>query len=223
MRDPRAKGAAESVVITNTDVETSYARWAPVYDRVFTRVMRPGREAAAEAVNRLSGKVLNVGVGTGLELPMFTPHVRITGIDLSGPMLEIARRRVRDLALTNVDELTVMDALNLAFADGSFDLAVAPYVVTTVPDPHRCLDEMARVVRPGGEIIIVNHISREHGPVAWAEKLLGKFATRLGWHAEFPWRIFAEWVDAHPDIELVERRTLPPLGLFNLIRLKKKA
>ncbi len=195
MKEPAGRSPADNVVITNTDVETSYARWAPVYDRVFTRVMRAGREAAAEAVNRLSGKALNVGVGTGLELPMFAQTVRITGIDLSGPMLDIARKRVAELGLRNIDDLVVMDALNLDFPDNSFDLAVAPYVVTTVPDPHRCLDEMARVVRPGGEIIIVNHISRESGPVAWTEKLLGKFATRLGWHAEFPWQIFADWID----------------------------
>ena len=208
--------------ITNPDVESSYARWAPVYDRVFTRVLGPGREAAAEAVNRLQGHCLNIGVGTGLELPMFGQQLRITGVDLSQPMLEIARKRVTDLRLNNVEDLQVMDALNLDFPDAAFDLAVAPYVVTTVPDPHRCLDEMARVVRPGGEIIIVNHISRESGPVAWVEMLLARFADRLGWQAEFPWRIFARWIDARPDVELLERRILPPLGLFNLIRLARK-
>ncbi|MGE3247557.1 MAG: class I SAM-dependent methyltransferase [Beijerinckiaceae bacterium] len=209
------------MAVTNKDVESSYARWAPIYDAVFTRVMRPGRNAAAEAVNRHGGKTLNVGVGTGLELPMFGENVQITGIDLSEPMLEIARKRVKDGKLTNVEDLRVMDALNLDFPDASFDQAVAPYVVTTVPDPHRCLDEMARVVRPGGEIVLVNHVATASGPVAWAEGALALFGAKLGWDPKFPWSIIGDWIEARPDIELLERRVLPPLGLFTLVRLKK--
>ncbi|MDB5571415.1 MAG: pmtA [Hyphomicrobiales bacterium] len=207
--------------MTNDNIEAAYSRWAPVYDAVFTQVMKPGRLAAAEAVNRLGGRVLDVGVGTGLELPMFAPQVKIVGIDLSAPMLDIARKRVADLKLANVEELRVMDAMNLAYADGSFDGAVAPYVITTVPDPLRTLEEMARVVRPGGELIIVNHIGADSGPIALIEGWMEKRADKLGWRPQFPWSIIGDWIDSRPDLALVERRRLAPLGLFTLARIRK--
>lgn len=207
--------------ITNSNVEDAYARWAPIYDKVFAYVMRPGRQAAAEAINRLEGRVLDVGIGTGLELPMFSDRVKITGIDLSGPMLDIARQRVADLGLKNVEDLRVMDAMTLEYPDHSFDAAVT-YVITTVPDPVRTMDEMVRVVRPGGEIVIVNHIGAESGPIAWIEAWMGKRAAKLGWRPQFPWSIIGDWIAARPEVELLERRTLAPIGLFTLVRLRRK-
>ncbi len=207
--------------ITNANVEAAYARWAPVYDAVFTLVLKPGRKAAAEAINRLGGRVLDVGVGTGLELPMFDSNVRLVGIDLSDPMLEIARNRVARQNLANVEDLRVMDAMNLEFEDGAFDAVVAPYVVTTVPDPRRTLEEMARVVRPGGEIVIVNHIGADTGPIAAIEALMERRAEKLGWRPQFPWSVIGDWIDARPDLALLERRRLSPLGLFTLARIHK--
>jgi len=207
--------------LTNTDVEDAYARWAPIYDKVFTLTMRPGRTAAAAAINRIGGRVIDVGIGTGLELPMFDPSVRITGIDLSEPMLRIAQKRVDDLKLSNVEGLLVMDAMKLAFPDASFDAAVAPYVLTVVPEPERTLDEMARVVKPGGEIVLVNHIGAESGPIAAIEAWLGKRSASLGWRPQFPWSILGDWMARRPDIELLERRTLAPFGLFTLVRMKR--
>jgi phosphatidylethanolamine/phosphatidyl-N-methylethanolamine N-methyltransferase len=216
------RGSGQNLAaITNENVEAAYARWAPIYDKVFRLVMKPGRLAAAEAVNRLGGRVLDVGVGTGLELPMFSAAVKITGVDLSNPMLEIARKRVADLGLTNVEDLRVMDAMNLEYADDSFDGAVAPYVITTVPDPVRTMDEMARVVRPGGEIIIVNHIGADSGPIAMIERFMEKRAEKLGWRPQFPWAIIGDWIDSRPGLELVERRRLSPLGLFTIARVRK--
>ena len=208
--------------LSHSDVEDAYARWAPIYDRVFTAVMRPGRRAAAAAVNRIGGRILDVGVGTGLELPMFGPQARITGVDLSAPMLEVARKRVADLGLTNVEDLRVMDAMNLEYADASFDAVVAPYVLTVVPDAERTLDEMARVVRPGGEIILVNHIGAERGVIAMIEAWLGQRSASLGWRPQFPWAILGDWIAKNPGVELVERKTLPPLGLFTLARLLRR-
>lgn len=208
--------------ITNNDVTDAYARWAPVYDLVFTAVMKPGRKAAAAAINRLDGRVLDVGVGTGLELPMFKPQLKITGIDLSEPMLVVARKRVADAGLKNIEALTAMDAMNISFPDGSFDAAVAPYVLTTVPDPARLLDEMIRVVRPGGEIVLVNHIGAERGLVAGIERWLGKRGARLGWRPEFPWSVVSDWLERRPDVVLNERRALPPFGLFTLIRIVRR-
>jgi phosphatidylethanolamine/phosphatidyl-N-methylethanolamine N-methyltransferase len=207
--------------LTNTDVEDAYARWAPIYDKVFTLTMRPGRVAASEAINKIGGRVIDVGIGTGLELPMFNKSVSITGIDLSEPMLRIAQKRVDDLKLTNVEGLLVMDAMKLAFPDASFDAAVAPYVLTVVPEPERTLDEMARVVKPGGEIVLVNHIGAESGPIAAIEAWLGKRSASLGWRPQFPWSILGDWIARRPDIELLERRTLAPFGLFTLVRMKR--
>lgn len=222
VNDTRGSGQ-NLAAITNENVEAAYARWAPVYDKVFTLVMKPGRLAAAEAVNRLGGRVLDVGVGTGLELPMFSSAVKITGVDLSEPMLQIARKRVADLNLANVEDLRVMDAMNLEYDDDSFDGAVAPYVITTVPDPVRTMDEMARVVRPGGEIIIVNHIGADSGPIAMIERFMERRAEKLGWRPQFPWEIIGDWIKSRPGLELVERRRLNPLGLFTIARIRKTA
>ncbi len=161
--------AADPAVLDNKRVKKSYARWAPVYDLVFELVLRPGRKAAAAAADRPGGHVLDVGVGTGLELPMFDRRTRLTGIDLSEPMLRRAQWRVRGKALDNVEGLLVMDAARLAFPDAHFDAVVAPYVLTVVPEPHASLHELARVVKPGGEIILVNHIGSGQGPLAWIE------------------------------------------------------
>jgi phosphatidylethanolamine/phosphatidyl-N-methylethanolamine N-methyltransferase len=205
--------------LTHADVEDAYARWAPVYDLAFTAVMKPGRKAASAAISRIGGTVLDVGVGTGLELPMFDAGVTLVGIDLSEPMLRIAQKRVAAERLGNVAGLSVMDAMKLGFADGAFDAAVAPYVLTVVPDPERTLDELVRVVKPGGEIVIVNHIGADRGPVAAIEKWLGKRSASLGWRPEFPWSIVADWLAKRPGVRLLERRTLAPFGLFTLIRL----
>lgn len=211
--------------ISHADVESAYARWAPIYDLVFTTTMKPGRRAGAAAINALATErnihVLDVGVGTGLELPMFSPHVKITGIDLSEPMLQVARKRVLREGLGNVIDLKAMDAMALAYADEQFDAVIAPYVLTVVPDAHRTLDEMARVVKKGGEIVLVNHIGAESGPMATLEAWLGRRAAALGWRPEFPWSIIGEWLAQRPDIRLVERRKLPPLDLFTLIRLER--
>ncbi|WP_244532049.1 class I SAM-dependent methyltransferase [Methylocapsa palsarum] len=205
----------------NKDVKRSYARWAPVYDLVFTLAMYPGRKAVAAAADRPFGQVLDVGVGTGLELPMFDHRTRLIGVDLSEPMLRRAQSRAVAKHLANVEGLLVMDATNLAFPDDHFDAAVAPFVLTVVPEPEVTLDELARVVKPGGEIILVNHIGAAKGPIAWIERGLGKLSAELGWRPEFPWSILGDWIDANPNVRLVERRKLPPFGLFTLARIEK--
>lgn len=207
--------------IDHTHVEEAYARWAPFYDAVFAAVMKPGRLAAAAAASGPGRRVLDVGVGTGLELPMFDAATRLIGVDLSEPMLRIAQKRVSEARLANVEGLALGDAMNLPFPDAAFDCAVAPYVLTVVPDPHATLDEIARVVRPGGEIVLVNHIGAERGPIAWIEAAMGKASARLGWRPEFPWAVLGDWIDRRSDISLTERRKLAPLGLFTLARMKR--
>jgi phosphatidylethanolamine/phosphatidyl-N-methylethanolamine N-methyltransferase len=207
--------------LDNKHVKSSYARWAPVYDLVFELVLRPGRKAAAAAADRPGGHVLDVGVGTGLELPMFDRRTSLTGVDLSEPMLRRAQWRVRAKALGNVEGLVVMDAARLAFPDAHFDAVVAPYVLTVVPDPHASLDELVRVVKPGGEIILVNHVGSGQGPMAWIESALSKYGAELGWQPEFAWSILGDWIDSTPSVRLVERRKLPPFGLFTLARIAR--
>ncbi len=212
---------SSSTALSNDHVEAAYARWAPIYDLTFSLVMRAGRKAAAAAVSRPGQHVLGVGVGTGLELPMIDRATRITGIDLSRPMLKRAKARVSREGLANVDGLLVMDAMHLAFPDAAFDAVVAPYVLTVVPDPRASLDEWARVLKPGGEIVLVNHVGAGRGPVAVAEAWLGQRAAKLGWHPQFPWATIGDWVAMRPEMRLVERRSLAPFGLFTLTRIAK--
>ncbi|MGD0634556.1 MAG: class I SAM-dependent methyltransferase [Beijerinckiaceae bacterium] len=207
--------------IGNADVEAAYARWAPIYDLTFALVMRPGRVAAAAAADRPGGLVLDVGVGTGLELPLFDKATRLVGVDLSRPMLAKARARVASKSLSQVEGLLVMDAMHLAFPDASFDAVVAPYVLTVVPDPQASLDEWARVVKPGGEIVLVNHVGAERGVIAAMEAWLGRRSASLGWHPQFPWAVIGDWIASRPDMTLAERRPLAPFGLFTLTRIAK--
>ena len=188
---------AIAIDIERSAVEKAYDRWAPVYDLVFGPVFERGRRAAIVAAERIGGRILEVGVGTGLSLPDYARTNRLIGVDLSAPMLQKAKERAATHRLSNVDGLAVMDAQHLGFQDGVFDVVVAQYVITAVPDPEATLDEFARVLKPAGEIILVNHLGAEGGP-------------RL-----------AQWAAAYGGVRVVERRPMPPLGHFSLIRFAK--
>ncbi|WP_036280307.1 class I SAM-dependent methyltransferase [Methylocystis sp. ATCC 49242] len=212
----------EADALDNCDVEAAYARWAPIYDLTFTALLRPGRRAAAAAASKADGPILDVGVGTGLELPMFDRDTQIYGVDLSEPMLRRAAHRVARERLTNVHGLAKMDATRMAFADSSFACVVAPYVLTVAPEPEAMLDELARVVRRGGEIVLVNHVSRKDDPLAVLETFLDRHvAPKLGWRPQFPWSTIGDWIDQRDDMTLVERRLLAPFGLFTLVRIQR--
>ncbi|TAK47137.1 MAG: methyltransferase domain-containing protein [Xanthobacteraceae bacterium] len=202
-------------------VTRAYARWAPVYDLVFGAVFDSGRRASIAAADRIGGRALDVGVGTGLSLSAYAPTTRLVGVDLSEPMLRKAQERVRVLKLDNVETLAVMDAKILAFPEGAFDAVVAQYVITAVPEPEATLDEFIRVLKPGGELILVNHIGAESGPRRWFELAFAPVARRLGWRPEFPWARLVEWANRHGGVSLIERRPMPPLGHFSLIRYRK--
>ena len=202
-------------------IERAYARWAPVYDLVFGTVFERGRHAAIAAAERIGGQILEVGVGTGISLPDYAPRSRVYGVDISEPMLRKARARVEELRLSHVEGLAVMDAQRLMFPDDSFDVVVAQYVVTAVPDPEAALDEFARVVRPGGEIVLLSRVSAEAGVRRTVEHLLTPVACRLGWRTQFAWERYASWADRTPGVRLIERRPMPPLGHFSLIRFAK--
>lgn len=201
----------------------AYGRWAPVYDLVFGAVFAQGRRAAIDAAERVGGRVLEVGVGTGISLPVYRRSTRLYGVDVSEPMLNRARKRAAGLGLSNVEALTVMDAERLEFADGEFDVVVAQYVVTAVPNPEAALDEFARVVKSGGEIVLTSRIGAGWGVRGALEKLCSPLAKRLGWRTDFAWERYLRWIERTRSIQLTERRELPPLGHFSLIRMTKLA
>jgi phosphatidylethanolamine/phosphatidyl-N-methylethanolamine N-methyltransferase len=207
--------------IEKSAVERAYDRWAPVYDLVFGPVFERGRRAAIVAAERIGGRILEVGVGTGISLPDYSPGCRIFGVDISEAMLCKARERVEKLGLRNVEGLEVMDAERLAFPDASFDAVVAQYVVTAVPNPGAALDEFARVLKPGGEIIILSRVGAEAGLRRSIEHWFAPAARKLGWRTEFPWERYAVWAAQTANVELVERRSMPPFGHFSLIRFGK--
>jgi phosphatidylethanolamine/phosphatidyl-N-methylethanolamine N-methyltransferase len=207
--------------MNHANVTKTYDRWAPLYDKVFGNVFDQARRAAIDACENVGGRVLEVGVGTGLSLPYYTQRCRVVGVDISDDMLDVARRRVEELGMTNVEQLANMDVQKLGFANNSFDVVTAQYVVNTVPDPEAALDEFVRVLRPGGELIIINRIGAEAGPRLAVEKMLQPVVQRLGWRSEFPWSRFERWQARIGAVELVERRPVKPFGHFALIRFRK--
>jgi phosphatidylethanolamine/phosphatidyl-N-methylethanolamine N-methyltransferase len=207
--------------IDKSTVAKAYARWAPVYDIVFGAVFDAGRKASIAAAERIGGRILDVGIGTGISLSDYAPGNRIVGVDYSEPMLRKAQELVAAQRLAHVDALAVMDAQHLGFRDGYFDVVVAQYVITTVPDPEAALDEFARVTRPGGQIILVNHLGAEGGPRRLFERGFAPVARRLGWRPEFRWQRIAQWVAGHGGVRVAEQRPMPPLGHFSLIRLER--
>jgi len=200
-------------------VAAAYDRWAPVYDLVFGAVFRRGRSIAIEAANRVGGRVLEVGCGTGISLPYYSKRCTLYGIDISDGILGKARERAKKL--DNVEAIAVMDAEDLKFEDGAFDVVVAQYVITAVPNPERALDEFARALRRGGEIIITTRIGAGKGLRGAIEKALMPITSRLGFRTEFPFERYADWAAANGSVSLVERRALPPLDHFELLRFRK--
>jgi phosphatidylethanolamine/phosphatidyl-N-methylethanolamine N-methyltransferase len=211
-----------NVDLDKQTVTKAYDRWAPVYDLVFGAVFERGRDAAIAAAERVGGRILEVGVGTGIALPHYSKNSRLCGIDISEQMLRKARERVTELGLSNVEGLWVMDAEHLTFPDDSFDVVVAQYVVTTAPNPEATLDEFARVLKPGGEIILVSRVGAEAGMRRALEHWFAPAARKLGWRTEFSFKRYAEWAGRTAGIRLIERRAVPPLGHFSLIRFTKE-
>lgn len=198
-------------------VRAAYARWAKVYDALFGLVSAPARRRAVAAVNALpDGRVLEVGVGTGLSLPLYRRGLRITGIDLSPEMLARARAKVGRDRLDHVEALVEMDAEAMGFPDGAFDAAVAMFVASVVPNPRRMLAEMRRVVRPGGTLLFVNHFAAEGGLRLAIERAAAPFSRALGWHPDFSFDALL----TPAERRAAEITPCPPGGLFSLVRLR---
>lgn len=198
-------------------VKCTYKRWANVYDFGFGGISKSARLQTIDIVNELTGykDLLEIGVGTGLALPMYNKSFDITGIDLSSDMLEKAKQRVDRDDLKNVVGLFEMNAQNMTFSDNSFDLSVAMFTASVVPDAPALLKEMRRVVKPGGKIIFVNHFAAKNGFKWWAERSLAPLSKVLGWHPDFKLEDLLGNFDY--KIELIECK---PFGLFSILVLE---
>ena len=206
--------------IDRAGVAKAYGRWAPVYDLVFGKVFDHGRQSTIAEADRIGGRVLDVGVGTGLSLSDYSRTTKLCGVDISEPMLRKAHERVAELNLTHVEGLWVMDAEHLTFPENSFDVVVAQYVITTVPNPEATLDEFARVLKPGGEIVLVSRVGAEAGLRRALEHWFAPAARKLGWRTEFSFERYSKWAQ-YTGMYLIERRAMPPFGHFCLIRFGK--
>ncbi len=195
-------------------VKRAYKFYAPAYDFVFDWIFHPGREQAMRLLDiKRNDHVLEVGIGTGLNLPLYPTHCHITGIDLSEEMLEKAQDKIIELGLISVT-LKVMDATVMDFGESEFDSAVATYTISAVPDPVGVLREMRRVVKPDGNIVLLNHFRSERRVVGRLEDFVSPVCTRLGWKSNLPFEPLLEQVGLIPDIST-------KVNLFNGWRLIK--
>ena len=194
-------------------VKAAYRRYARIYDVVFGAVLQPGRKAVLDALKLRPGdRVLEVGVGTGISLPLYPRDVRITGIDVSREMLERAQARVARARLANVEALLEMDAEAMTFPDASFDKVVAMYVVSVVPRPAKLLEELHRICRPDGEIFIVNHFQSENRVMGALERVLGNVSSQIG---------FDPQVDLRQLVPAAQNGDVSRINLFwKMVRLR---
>jgi phosphatidylethanolamine/phosphatidyl-N-methylethanolamine N-methyltransferase len=187
---------------------------------MYLKMLAPSQRRVAEAASASGPRILEVGVGTGLVLRYYGAQTHVVGADLSIHMLRKAQEKVHDLKLAHVSGLVAMDACNLGFPDASFDAVSVPFVITLVPNPEGALDEIARVLKPGGEIAIVSRFGAEAGLQAAFERLIAPLMKRVGWSSSFKVSRVGNWAKARGDMELVE---VKPGAYFKLVRLKKRA
>lgn len=180
-------------------IKRAYAILSPVYDFLFDKVFYPGRVAAIDLLEIKPGdRVLEVGVGTGLNLPLYPRDCDVTGVDISEEMLRKAEERVRTHGMKNAT-LMVMDGSKLEFPDNSFDRVVATYVISAVPDPVKTLLEMRRVCKPSGHLVILNHFKSDNPIIGMFEKLLAPVCTKIGFNTELKLMPLLEKVALAPE------------------------
>jgi len=204
-----ATRALSVTVVENDFVEGVYDKLAKVYDLIFGPTLHPGRLRAIQRMDiQSSERVLEVGVGTGINLSLYPKGCSVTGIDFSGSMLEIARERAARKEMQNV-RLLQMDAADLKFADDSFDIVYAPYLISVVPDPVKVAREMRRVCRPGGRIIFLNHFLSPNPLLSRAERLISPFTIHIGFKADLDLPAFLAQADLQP--QSIEKVNIPKL------------
>jgi len=208
---------------TTALMRKAYARWAPIYDIVYDKLTEPAARAAVNAAVACGPRVLEAGVGTGLSLGYYPARAEVYGVDLSEDMLRRAQDKVEKRGLTHVKSLQVMDVTRLGFPDGMFDAVTAQFIITLVPEPEVALSEFARVLRPGGEIILANHFGQPSGPIAALEELASPVAKAIGWSSAFKASRVEAWARRTGCMEVVELKPLFPAGFFKLMRIRKQS
>ena len=194
-------------------IERVYTAYAKVYDRVFGKVFHEGRQSVIRNLNvQPNEKILEVGVGTGLALPMYPRHCQIVGIDFSEGMLNQAKQKAAENEMDHV-QLHRMDAGAMEFDDSSFDTVVAAYVVTAVPDYRLVVSEMIRVCRPGGRIIMLNHFANDNRVIAAVEKVLSPITKHLGWRTDLALQTVLDGTPLH----VARKQHVNPLRLWALV------
>lgn len=196
-----------------------YNVYASFYDFLFGSIFSPGRSLCTELVNKAATQnatVLEIGIGTGLSLPLYRTDLRITGIDISEKMLEKAEEQVVKNKLEERVQLKVMDAAHLEFPDNSFDFIVAMYVASVVPDVHAFLQELARVAKPTAQIIFVNHFASAHPVVRFFEKKFARVNKLVGFKSDFSVNSILDY----KALKLLESRKTNLFGYWKLLHCK---
>jgi phosphatidylethanolamine/phosphatidyl-N-methylethanolamine N-methyltransferase len=206
---------------TTALMRKAYARWAPVYDVIYDKLTEPAARCAVEAGIACGPRILEAGVGTGLSLGYYGAATEVYGVDLSEDMLRRARDKVVRRGLKHVKSLQVMDVSRLGYADEAFDAVVAQFLITLVPSPERALDEFARVLKPGGEIILANHFGQAEGPIARLETAIAPLCSRIGWSSDFKVSRVEAWAAGAGVGDIVEVRPVFPGGFFKILRIRK--
>src|SRR5882757_9114032 len=213
-----ATRALSVTAVENDFVAGVYEKLASVYDFTFGPVLHPGRVDAIDRMGiRPGDRVLEVGVGTGINVSLYPSYCSVTGVDFSSSMLEKARERVARKDVRNV-RLLEMDAANMKFADDSFDIVYAPYVISVVPDPVAVTREMHRVCRPGGKIIILNHFRSKSRLGSWLEKIIAPFTLYLGFKSDLDLPAFL--VQANLKPVSIEKVNIP--RIWSLVTVIKE-
>jgi phosphatidylethanolamine/phosphatidyl-N-methylethanolamine N-methyltransferase len=193
-----ATRALSGTAVENDFVTGVYEKLASVYDFIFGPTLHPGRVHAIQRMGIQSGdRVLEVGVGTGINAALYPRDCAVTGIDLSGSMLEKARDRVARKGLRNI-RLLEMDAVDMKFADETFDIVYAPYLISVVPDPIGVAREMRRVCRRGGRIVFLNHFRSPNAVLAWFERVISPFTVHIGFKSDLDLPAFLAQAELRP-------------------------
>jgi phosphatidylethanolamine/phosphatidyl-N-methylethanolamine N-methyltransferase len=211
--------AADRAELESRRVEKVYSVLARVYDDCFDWALGPGRRHAIQHMPLQPGqRVLEIGVGTGLSLPYYPRGCRVTGVDISDPMLIRARERAESLGRSDID-LRLMDARELAFPEASFDHVLAPYVISVVPEPDRVMAEIRRVCKPGGRVMVVNHFHSPNPALGWIERALTPASRWIGFRLDLP----LESVTSTPGLRTVEIERVNLFGLWRLVHFERAA
>jgi phosphatidylethanolamine/phosphatidyl-N-methylethanolamine N-methyltransferase len=190
--------ALSVTAVENDFVANVYEKLASIYDVVFGPTLHPGRLRAIHGMGIKPGdRVLEVGVGTGINVCLYPREAAVIGIDLSGPMLEKARDRIADKVIDNV-RLFEMDAADLKFADGTFDIVYAPYLISVVPDPVTVAREMHRVCRRGGRLVFLNHFRSANAVLAWFERVISPLTVHVGFKSDLDLDAFVAQAELKP-------------------------